>query len=174
MPRRSDRELAIADLQECWLHLSLLDTVLGMDTHREIDDVHDALVACYASRYFAERIAVPKASNRFGWLFSELDDYRFKQELRMYRDSFFRLLELLRDHPVFHPPPGKKPQLPVHIQLTIALIRMGTHGNGSSVDKVACLCSVSGSSLPALTASSWTLADSRLSQRVSPFYQPIE
>ncbi|ORZ36031.1 hypothetical protein BCR44DRAFT_104068, partial [Catenaria anguillulae PL171] len=78
-----------------------------------------------------------------GWLFSDLDDHRFKQELRMYHQSFFRLLELLGDHPVLHPPPGKKPQLPMHIQLTIALIRMGTYGNGSSVGKVARLCSVS-------------------------------
>ncbi|KDN47372.1 hypothetical protein RSAG8_03512, partial [Rhizoctonia solani AG-8 WAC10335] len=51
-----------------------------------------------------------------GLLSPEMSDREFKAWLRINRNSFFRLLDLIKDDPVFHST-GQKPQMPVKYQL---------------------------------------------------------
>ena len=59
-----------------------------------------------------------------------LNDDEFLQKYRMSRSSFNRLVELIKDDPIFHS--KTKPQAPVSSQLMVWLKYAGTMGSGSS------------------------------------------
>ena len=60
-----------------------------------------------------------------------LTDDEFLQKYRMHRDSFKRIVSLIRNHPVFQSN-GKKKQTPVEYQLLVFLYYIGTAGSGAS------------------------------------------
>ena len=62
-------------------------------------------------RYLDIRLPVPRAPSRVQWLLDECEESRFKQEVRMQREHFFRLVDLVRSHPTFTSS-GLKPQNP--------------------------------------------------------------
>jgi hypothetical protein len=59
-----------------------------------------------------------------------LNDAEFKCKYRMTRSSFWLIVGLIRDHPVFKG--GRKKQAPVEHQLMTLLCFLGTEGNGMS------------------------------------------
>jgi hypothetical protein len=60
-----------------------------------------------------------------------LNDDEFLQKYRVSRDGFQHLLNLIKDHPVFHTGKRKK-QAPVAFQLMVWLKYVGTEGSGAS------------------------------------------
>jgi len=61
---------------------------------------------------------------------------RFRKKLRVSPPVFDRLVELIENHNIFHNN-SNAPQLPVSIQLSIFLVRVGHYGNASSPEYVA-------------------------------------
>ena len=98
----------------------------------------------YNQRYQCDRkYKVARALERIAWLFSELDEGRFVQEVRMSKEAFFLVLGKMKDHSIFASF-GNKPQRPVYIQMLVTLRRLGYYGNGASVGSVARYFGVSG------------------------------
>ena len=61
---------------------------------------------------------------------SWLNEAEFKDKSRMTRSSFWLIVELIKDHRVFHS--NKRRQAPVEHQLMTLLCFLGTEGNGMS------------------------------------------
>ncbi|OQV23002.1 hypothetical protein BV898_03052 [Hypsibius exemplaris] len=88
-----------------------------------------------SQRYLAPRKAVRKNTFAMEGLF-ELDDKRFRQDIRMSKVAFFSLLHRLQEHPVFQNN-SLCPQSPVKLQLAVALYRFGSFGSSASLGKIA-------------------------------------
>lgn len=91
-------------------------------------------------RYFVPFVynSVPKSKGFLQIVVPNLDDDRFKSVFRVNRITFSKLLAFIKDHPVFEHK-RRKPQLRVDVQLLVALYRLGSYGEGSSILKVASL-----------------------------------
>jgi len=61
---------------------------------------------------------------------------RFRKKLRVSPPVFDRLVELIKDHHIFHNN-SNVPQHPIHVQLAIFLVRVGHYGNLSAPEYVA-------------------------------------
>ena len=68
------------------------------------------------------------SSTETPWLTEE----EFQEKYRLRRDSFSRLVALVRDHKIFTSPPNKRKQAPVEYQLMVLLHYLGTAGSGAS------------------------------------------
>ena len=77
---------------------------------------------------------MPKQLQWFHRVLPDYDDFRFRQAIRVSREDFELLLELIKDDPVFT---SSKSQFPVSVQLAVALYRFGIYGTGASVCSVA-------------------------------------
>ncbi|GAV09738.1 hypothetical protein RvY_19226 [Ramazzottius varieornatus] len=86
-------------------------------------------------RYLRKRSLVPKSSHFVDTILSRLNDVRFKEDVRMYTESFVDLADRLAGHRGFRST-IQNPQRPVQLQLMMALYRSGCSGNGVSVGKV--------------------------------------
>lgn len=64
------------------------------------------------------------------------DERRFRQEPRMSKICFWRLVEDIKDNPVFSNQRHRY-QDPVHHQLLVTLFRLGKYGNGAGVGHTA-------------------------------------
>lgn len=64
------------------------------------------------------------------------DDRHFAIEARMSKVCFWRLVDLLKDNPVFSNN-SRREQDPIHHQLIVTLFRLGKYGNGSGIGHVA-------------------------------------
>lgn len=73
---------------------------------------------------------------RLEFLLNQIDDEGFVNELRMDRNSFNALYNLIKDHPLYQSN-GTRPQTDVRMQMAIVLERLGSYGNGSSIAKLA-------------------------------------
>ena len=144
MPRNSERKVIINALKDAWRSLVLLDYIAEIQLDDFENDILDAVLDLCSSRYLEPRTRVPKSPQRFGWFLSHMDEKAFKQRFRLNRDSFFRLVNLVKGHAVFRRKPRKQKQVPVHIQVLVALCQLGTEGNGSAVRRVADDMSVAG------------------------------
>ncbi|OWA54655.1 hypothetical protein BV898_19054 [Hypsibius exemplaris] len=78
-------------------------------------------------RYFGPRGPVPKSSDFFENVLPNLDGSRFKQEVRMSRDGFPKIIGLVAALPVFSNK-SNVPQASIKKQLTVAFSRFGSHG----------------------------------------------
>lgn len=63
---------------------------------------------------------------------SWLNDDEFLQKYRCSRENFYRILELIEEHPVFQTPENKRSQAPVAHQLMVFLKFLGTEGSGGN------------------------------------------
>ena len=95
-------------------------------------------------RYLDRSQKVARAPSRINWLFNELDDERFIQEVRMSKDAFYMILDKIKDNSIFISS-GSKPQKPVLLQLLVTTRRVGFYGNGASVGNTARYYGVGGS-----------------------------
>lgn len=82
---------------------------------------------------------VKKASQMYLVLieYKENDPKRFRRNLRVSPTTFDELVSSLEDNEVFHNNSPTAKQLPVEIQLAVALFRFGHDGNAASVESIA-------------------------------------
>jgi DDE superfamily endonuclease len=156
MPRISKRARAIRDLE--FIARERLTARQTRTTFDEEDPIADgvdlvvmkALQNAHSSRYLFRERKYRKGSldERFGTDLLDqiqhpsdtddtegvqpwLNESEFIQKYRMSRSSFDYLLNLIKDHPVFHTGKKKK-QAPVEFQLMTWLRYVGTEGSGAS------------------------------------------
>lgn len=91
------------------------------------------------TRYLRGRGNVPKSGTlhlAFEYAQNPDDHHRFIHMFRVSPHVFDFILDLIKDHPVFQNNSNQE-QAPVHIQLAVALFRLGRCGNAASVKDVA-------------------------------------
>jgi hypothetical protein len=98
------------------------------------DLIKEILLALSSSRYLASRNHIPKSKHWYYEILPLYDDIRFKKVLRMERQQFNKLVQVLQNDTVFQNK-GNKPQAPVEFQLVILLRRLG------SKDDILSICS---------------------------------
>lgn len=139
MPRSSDRQRTLHDLEQT-VHTLLLLDVLEDGKHSEIVELYLVLLADAHSKRFLERptdynmrheVRIRRIEGIMGY-----DDRHFRVEARMSKACFWRLVELIQEDEVFRNN-SYKDQDPVEHQLLVCLFRLGTHGNGASVAHTA-------------------------------------
>jgi hypothetical protein len=106
------------------------------------DNAIEDLITLQNSRYGIRGRRLLKSDEWYTTVLPEMDDFRFKQFLRVSRSDFSFILRLIENHEVFHGKNSSK-QFPVPKQLAIALHKMGFEGSGSSLANVAALFGVS-------------------------------
>ncbi|KAG1467272.1 hypothetical protein G6F56_004498 [Rhizopus delemar] len=80
-----------------------------------------------------------------------MDEGRFVQHARMSRSAFFNLIDTIKDLPGYNPPNKRRPQEDIRVQVLCVLIRLGNHGNASSIGQIAYKCGVSEGSVSKFT-----------------------
>ena len=152
MPRKSDRARVLDDLEGLYTRTQVKE-VLNIVVDRTVEDddtieqiMRLAIEAGYYgvlnSRYLFRGPYRNKAHQIFerdlyedetGEQLPWLTDEEFLQKYRMKRSSFWRVVDLIKDHPVFNPArPGKKKQAPVSHQLLVWCHYVGTQGSGAN------------------------------------------
>jgi hypothetical protein len=102
------------------------------------DDVR-VLHAIQGTRYLKPRLRVPRIGNLASvWKYAEDPAFHthFESMLRVTPLIFDVILNLIKDHPVFHNN-SNIPQTDVKFQLAITLYRLGHYGNAASVGDIA-------------------------------------
>ena len=89
------------------------------------------LLAIRRSRYFDPRTCIFKKPSLVDLLWG-YTERQFRQETRMNRSSFIKIVEILEKHPVFHNNSRRK-QTPPWVQCLIAFKRLGCYGNANSL-----------------------------------------
>jgi hypothetical protein len=145
MPQRSSRNPTVVRLFSKWMNLRrwrLVKFALGEDPFDIFDVLLEEEAKCQfkveeASRFsrdsrinyrdgIASAVFLEDLNEDSSWL----NDAEFKDKYRMTRSSFWLIVELIKDHPVFQS--KRKKQAPVEHQLMILLCFLGTEGNGMS------------------------------------------
>jgi hypothetical protein len=164
MPRQSERDELIESVALAYAVDSLIESEAALDAEMdtsssegtassssssESDDgvpIHLHILRQLASsRYIHARHHVDKTSENIRLLFEVYKEHEpvlFKAYTRVDPACFDALLEAIQDNPAFHND-SNSAQMPVHIQLAIALYRFGHYGNAASVTKVALWAGVS-------------------------------
>ena len=134
MPRTSDRKTLIHELEGCLKVLVACrssDSVKRVKDDADIEEILELLFIIRGSRYLNVRSYVFKKvglANQL-WGYSER---QFRQEARMNRASFIRIVHILEQNPIFRSN-SRRAQTPVWIQCLIAFRRLGCFGNGNSL-----------------------------------------
>ena len=142
MPQESERDRI---LRAYVLHITLRNLISPLE---ELD-ANELLLQIEAdlqlfntlssTRYLNERTAIPKAGSlHLAWEYakSPAHHHLFQHLLRVSPYVFSILVELIKDHPIFHNN-SNCPQTPVDYQLAVTLYRMGRYGNAASLIDVA-------------------------------------
>jgi hypothetical protein len=105
----------------------------------DMDMFDDLLPRVLNNRYLYERLEKPKSRHFIQNILPHLPEEDFKQEYRMFRNSFDAILARIRGHPIFHTSDSTgRPQEDPEFQLQVALKRFGTEGStASSVNAIA-------------------------------------
>ena len=104
-----------------------------------LQDDTRVLRAIRDTRYLNPRLRVPRIGDLASvWKYAENPAFRthFKLMLRVSPLIFDIILNLVKDHPVFHSN-SNIPQTDVRFQLAITLYRLGHYGNAASVGDIA-------------------------------------
>lgn len=67
-----------------------------------ISDLHELYFVLYNTRYLVQRNVTPKSDEFATQFFHTLPDKLFRQMTRMDKSTFFHLLSLIENNPVFH------------------------------------------------------------------------
>jgi hypothetical protein len=143
MPKQSARKQVISGLSQHVQRRHLLRFQRELDS--DDDSVEDELDVAFAnafvtatsSRYLG-RDAYRKSSRKEKTFADDLHtewltEAEFKQKYRMDRESFQKVVENIKNHPVFNNSNRKgRKQLPVESQLMVFLKYVGTEGDGAS------------------------------------------
>ena len=134
MPRISERKALIHELQECLKVIVACRSSDFVKTIKDDDDVAEILELLFivrGHRYLGARSYVFKKhglANQL-WGYSER---HFRQEARMNRQSFMKIVHILEQNPIFKSN-SRRSQTPVWIQCLITFRRLGCFGNGNSL-----------------------------------------
>ncbi|KAJ8092390.1 hypothetical protein PM082_023845 [Marasmius tenuissimus] len=135
----------------------------------------EILAATHANRYNQEQTKIPKTKDNIRLLLTEYKQNFpeiFRSFVHMTPHSFDRLLDLISSHYVFTNN-SSIPQMPVEVQLAIALYCFGHYGNAASAMKVALWAGVRVGTVKLVT-DQVMLACLDKSFRVSTIYKPDE
>ena len=134
MPRISDRQHLIRELDDMIKILAMWE--------EEIEELLDIKACLESCRYFNLRSHIRKnrTMNEMLWFYG---DREFKQVVRMKKESFMKLVNLISDDESFGSPLSRRKQAPVWVQLQVVLQRLGCDGNGVSVGRLARLAGFS-------------------------------
>ncbi|KAF8576065.1 hypothetical protein K439DRAFT_1649384 [Ramaria rubella] len=92
----------------------------------------------YSTRYLNERVPIPKTGRHLWYtlhIYKHSHPKIFRTYLRIWPTTFDSLVEKIKDDPVFHNNSDNK-QIPVGLQLAVALYCFGHFGNAASLQKV--------------------------------------
>lgn len=154
MPKLSEREVFLAEIVDVLaaavLELQddedLADSTEGEDSDdvevasdsdeagSGVDELFDLLCAVDSSRYLGDRRRFAKARDFGLSFFANLPPREFRQIARMSKESFERVVSLIKSHSVFANKSRYK-QAPVWFQLAVTLDRFGNYGNGASLGR---------------------------------------
>ncbi len=100
-----------------------------------VDLIKEILLVLSSSRYLTPRnYSISKSQHWWCEILPLYDDIRFKKVLRMEKQHFIKLVQVLQNDTIFQSE-GNKPQAPVELQLAIFLRRLG------SKDDIVSICS---------------------------------
>jgi len=151
MPKESDRLGFIKDTEQALILQEMDSSSDGEsssdhdddDIDHDDDDIWMLYTQLQCNRYLEPCKRIAQAPDHLDWLYFELDDKRFKQEVRITRNDFNELVVKIGNHPIFQSNTHNK-QRPVYHQLMVAMKRFGCFGNGAAVGAIARYFSVSG------------------------------
>lgn len=148
MPRTAERTRIVQYLEAMTIWNLFEDSEDEADNESENEESNDEnfgfideetpeqlLEFVYATRYLEPRVSVPKSRDWSMNILPQYDEMRFRQTLRVSRDAFDFVLQSVKSHPAFHSNALNK-QLPVELQLQIALFRFGRFGNAASLKDI--------------------------------------
>jgi hypothetical protein len=144
MPRQSERDELIESVALAYAVDSLIESEAALDAEMDTSS-SEGTASSSSSSYIHARHHVDKTSENIRLLFEVYKEHEpvlFKAYTRVDPACFDALLEAIQDNPAFHND-SNSAQMPVHIQLAIALYRFGHYGNAASVTKVALWAGVS-------------------------------
>ena len=134
MPSRSKRHNILADLEHL-IRLLAVDQSAGesddSSTSRSLEELVEIRAGILSARYLHSRVYDTDKHGMVDMLDS-YDDKGFKSEVRMDKVSFYSIVNMVKDHPVFHNRSRNK-QVPVWVQCFVAFRRLGTYGNANSL-----------------------------------------
>ena len=147
MPRVSDKAKLVSDLNRVLIQLAINE----QEETSEFQELIELYAQVDGNRYFNEKSnkSIPKNPWLKENLFN-LPDSEFKDIVRMSKTSFFLVVQLIQDNPVFANNSFNK-QEEVWFQLAVVLNRVGTDGTGSSVKKNSLFSGVSYGSVEKFT-----------------------
>ena len=134
MPTRSKRHNILTDLEHLIRHLAVDQNAGELEnssTSRSLDELVEIRAGILSARYLHCRVYDTDKRGMVDMLDS-YDDKGFKSEVRMDKASFYRIVDMLKEHPTFHNRSRNK-QVPVWVQCFIAFRRLGTYGNANSL-----------------------------------------
>lgn len=108
------------------------------------DSVLCILGLLYSRRYLADREPINKGGENLQLLLTDWKHTRpdiFRAHVRMTPECFNVLLAAIQTDPVFHSQ-SNRPQMPIDMQLAIALYRFGHYGNAISTTMVSLLAGI--------------------------------
>ena len=96
MPKISERQRLIEDIDELLEKIMLDDD----DNTEDLEDIFELKIFIESSRFISSRKTIPKnpSMNDMLWIWPE---EAFKQEVRMGKVAFVRLVNLIESHEVF-------------------------------------------------------------------------
>ena len=102
------------------------------------DDIsaENLLMLVSSQRYLGPRLRVPKDHGFLHTVLLNLDEDRWRQEIRMSKEAFCHLADHLATNKVFHNRAFRQ-QKPIELQLMVALYRLGGDGRNASVGKIS-------------------------------------
>ncbi|KAE9071741.1 hypothetical protein PF010_g25751 [Phytophthora fragariae] len=149
MPRVSERQRLLRDIVDVMAVATLgeedddlLHSAQGRAAVTEdqllfskLDEVYDMLQLVESSRYLVDRKRIDSCTQFNAEIFmASYPTSRFHQRTRMDKSSFERVVNTIKDNPVFYND-SPCPQAPVWMQLAVALDRFGNYGSGASLSR---------------------------------------
>lgn len=139
MPKKSNKRKLIEELSVLASEEILTTDYTKMA--RVFDDAVQDIVMLTYIRNAVPRLMLPKSEDWYLNILPELNEDRFKYFLRVSRNDFQKILDLIKDNPIFHGKNCSK-QIPVEKQLALTLFKLGHDGSGSSVQSTGAMFGV--------------------------------
>lgn len=137
MPQEPTRELLLRQIQ-LLIRLEVLND--GVTNHQTSEDLDFLLLILYlikTTRYLKPRVHISYRTPLHEWFISLNRPRTFRLALRMSRESFWALVQLISPFDMFHDPVQRRPQAPIELQLAVFLFRLGMSDAGSSLGHTA-------------------------------------
>uniref|UniRef100_A0A0K8VC70 Putative nuclease HARBI1 n=1 Tax=Bactrocera latifrons TaxID=174628 RepID=A0A0K8VC70_BACLA len=143
MPRKSEKEKILNYLVENTANdiLNIIEVDEDGEAVDKILDELDANVEVVLSCRRGVEHEVPKSPVWLNEILNKFDENRFRQMLRVSKEQFNKIFNLIKNDPEFNKAHSSK-QIPVDLQLAIVLYRLGSCGEGAALKKIATLFGV--------------------------------